>query len=110
MNSFLRRKTRFLGKIFLFELLFFGLLVSKAQAGGGSQPIYPESRSDQSISSILATPNWQIWSKPYWLNGNVCRENQASLVCLTPKQAQENRWLIPSAAVQEAHRLSQDSK
>ncbi|MEQ9553788.1 MAG: hypothetical protein RIM23_29715 [Coleofasciculus sp. G3-WIS-01] len=110
MNRFLATKTIFWSKIFLLKLLFFGLFLSKAQAGGGSQPIYPESRSDPSISSILATPNWQIWSKPYWLNGNICRENQASLVCLTPKQAQENRWLIPSAETQEANRLSKESK
>jgi len=109
MNSFLRRKTTFLGNLFLLELLLFGLFGSNAQAGGGYQPIYSESRSSQSISSIVATPNWQIWSQPYWLNGNICREKEASVVCLTPEQAQENRWLIPLAERQEANRFSQDS-
>ncbi|MEQ9621780.1 hypothetical protein [Coleofasciculus chthonoplastes] len=110
MNIFLAKKTIVLGKLFLFELLFLGLLVSKVQAGGGYQPISSESRFEQSVSSILATPNWQIWSKPYLLNGNICREKEASLVCLTPEQAQENRWLIPSTEAQEANPLRQDSK
>ena len=110
MNSCWSKNTIFFGNLFLLKLLLFGLFVSKAQAGGGYQPIYSESRFEQSVSSILATPNWEIWSQPYWLNGNICREKEASLVCLTPEQAQENRWLIPSAERQEANRFSQDSK
>jgi len=110
MKSCWRKKTIFFGNILVLKLLFFGLFVSKAKAGGGYQPISSESRFEQSVTSILATPNWAIWSQPYWLNGNICREKEASLVCLTPEQAQENRWLIPSAERQEANRLGQNSK
>lgn len=47
----------------------------------------------QPAANTQTTPSWQ---KPYWSNGNVCRERGADTVCLTPQEATNLRWLTPS--------------
>lgn len=36
------------------------------------------------------------WQRPYWSNGNVCRDRGVETVCLTPQEAINLRWLTPS--------------
>jgi hypothetical protein len=77
-------------------------LTLKAEAGGIEQPTPEHTTSDKAFVSVVATSklriwgNWKIWSKPYLFNGNICRENAGNLICLTPKQANNNRWFITS--------------
>jgi hypothetical protein len=75
-------------------------LTLKADAGGIEQPT-PESTitiSSKGFISIVAPPkftiwgNWKIWSQPYLLNGNICREKAGNVICLTPQQASNYRW------------------
>lgn len=74
----------------------------KAEAGGIQQPTPEPTTSDKPFVFVVATPqlriwgNWEIWSKPYLFNGNICREKAGNLICLTPKQANNNRWSITS--------------
>jgi hypothetical protein len=82
--------------LLLLELLSIFLLVSKAEAGAGSEQLTPESTPGRATSSIVATPKWELWGNPYWLNGNICREKGANIICLTFQQAKNNHWSIPS--------------
>ena len=92
----LRQRFRNLSILILLELLSIFLLVSKAEAGAGSEQLTPQSTPGSSTSSIFATPKWELWGNPYWFNGNICREKGANIICLTSQQAKNNRWSIPS--------------
>lgn len=95
MNS-LSSKTR----IFSLGMLGFLLLTSKAQAGGPEQSTVqsePQYTIDKPTVSLINTLNWENWSQPYWLNGNICRERDANTICLTPQGAMELRWNMPLA-------------
>jgi hypothetical protein len=70
-------------KIALLESFGFYLVIPKAQAGGIEQSS-PELKPDKPAGSIASTSNWGIWKNSYWLNGNICREKSANLICLTP--------------------------
>lgn len=91
----MRKIIYFVSMIFLETLLldFFALclLIPKAQAGG-----FEQSATNKPVRSIAATPKWETWGASYWSNGNICREKNANLICLTPQQAQENHWSFPS--------------
>ncbi|MFB8788415.1 MAG: hypothetical protein U7123_06080 [Potamolinea sp.] len=79
-------------------------LTLKADAGGIEQPKTETetNTSDKALISAVATPkftiwgNWEIWSNPYLLNGNICREKAGNVICLTPQQAKNTRWNITS--------------
>ena len=81
-------------KIALSEAFEFYRVIPKAQAGGFEQSA-PELKPYKPAGSIASTSNWGIWNNPYWLNGNICREKGANLICLTPQQAKNSRWSIP---------------
>ncbi len=93
------------------KLFLLGLLVTlstsfaltfKAEAGGTDQPTPESTTSDKPFASAVATPkftiwgNWKIWSQPYLLNGNICREKAGNVICLNPQQAKNTRWSITS--------------
>jgi len=77
-------------------------LTLKAEAGGIEQPTPESTISNKGFISIVATPklriwgNWQLWNKPYLLNGNICREKAGNVICLNPQQAKNTRWSITS--------------
>ena len=86
-------------KLFWLGLLVFlstsFTLTLEAEAGGIEQST-PEPTTSVATPKLRIWGNWEIWSKPYLLNGNICREKVGNLICLTPKQANNNRWSITS--------------
>jgi hypothetical protein len=89
----------FSGSLIFWQLFFFLVLISKAQAAGYDEPI--PSGSSPSLATpnerlrVLSFLNWDKWEKPYWLNNNICRESQGNIICLSPQVARQIRWQIP---------------
>lgn len=64
-----------------------------------NNPITPKSfvmPNNQQSLNIQKQPR-PAWGLPYWLNGNLCREQGVDTVCLTPQEANNLRWPIPAS-------------
>jgi hypothetical protein len=55
----------------------------------------PVSNHNQNISAS-SNFSWDDWSKTYWLNDQVCREQSGNIACFEADQASELHWEIPA--------------
>ena len=50
--------------------------------------------------------DWQRWSQPYALGGQMCREYQGNVVCFTPQVAQQMGWSLPQTVAKTSQKVS----
>ncbi|MCC3406625.1 MAG: hypothetical protein JGK17_13740 [Microcoleus sp. PH2017_10_PVI_O_A] len=65
-----------------------------AKAGGGD-PVDVESEAQPKTINATANIKWDKWSKPYWLNAQVCREKGGDIACFSSDTAKKMGWNIP---------------
>lgn len=83
------------------SLLSLTLNIPKALAGGGDKVVLAETngnpvdvttqnRRDASIPTFL---DWSKWQAPTQNEQTVCRAKDGNIVCVSPAQAQNLRWI-----------------
>lgn len=91
---------RFSLSLIFWQLFVFLVLAAKAQAGGYDESTpsitSPSLAAPDRQSPVISLSNWDKWETPYWLNSNICRENNGNIICLSPQIARQMRWKIPS--------------
>ncbi|MEA5485927.1 MULTISPECIES: hypothetical protein [Pseudanabaena] len=82
-------------------LLSLTLNIPKALAGGGDEVVFADTNGNpvdvttqnRSIGSIPTFLDWSKWQVPTHNDQTVCRAKDGNIVCVSPAQAQNLRWM-----------------
>ena len=77
------------------------LNISEAFAGGGDEIASTDANGNlidvttqnQSVGSIPTFLDWSKWQMPTQNDQTICRKKDGNIVCISPSQAQNLRWI-----------------